>query len=59
MTDRMHHVDVGKHKEKLKKKLEEKGPESLTKAEHQILHSNREERRRKGFVRQNQHRHQA
>lgn len=53
MTDRMHRVDVGVLKERLKKKLEEEGPEALTKAEMQVLHSNRADRRKNGFKRQN------
>ena len=59
MTDKMHKLDIGKEKERLEAKLRDKGPEALTKAEHQILHSNRETRRRNGFVRQNVHRHQS
>lgn len=50
MTDRM--LDIGKVKEKLRKKLANGEP--LTEHELRTLNSNRAERRAAGFVRQNQ-----
>lgn len=58
-TDRVHRLDMAKEKEKLAKKLADGGPESLTKTEMQILNSNRADRRRAGFKRQNVRKHRG
>lgn len=51
MTDRMYRLDMAKEKEKLAKKLAD--GKTLTDSEMKVLHSNRETRRKAGFVRQN------